>query len=685
MTFPLLLTSCWAVLHGLFTAAPDPTPTAALPPLYPYTAADARWGYLDAAGCPVVPARFQTAQLFSEGVAAVRENGYYGYIAPDGKFVVPARYDYATPFRGSYALVWQAGKPLVLNRAGQLMFTHSYAAVELCYGGGRQPYCRVTTRSQRQGITDVRGRLLVDTVFRSIRPYYHGVAVVRGLRDGTQQPDPAHPGDSIQVREVGVIDVTGRMVVPLGKYRQIEDFTAGYSSATLPYEQAAGLWANDEVVLDSTGRACFTVPATSWKFAQSSLRYDEKVAPVEVYRHRPERGSQRSARRRQTFASLVDEQGRLLFRNEKIEEILPLASGRTFGRTQDQQWHLLNRQGRFVTAESYPEVVGNSPYQSEGPAFQQGVAFVRDAQNRLLGLDTAGRVVMPARSFGFGYTKVFRQGELLVFQQDSMREDGTELPTRYGFWHPKRNVLVPPRYQALFPVADALPDDLLVARQDSRWSYLTQAGELIWQQPATNQSLASLDIDYMRRATYTVASPPTARSAEEPGGWGGSDNMLRSAQHGQFPANQLQLTVDTQPTAGLFQQQAAGHRLYLVNTTSDTITFRAQDSMLYLSLEAQDEQGQWQAIEYVPSSWCGNSYHTVFLAPNQYWQLVVPSYQGARPTRLRARLQVQGANAETNQPAHILYSNEFDGSVNPAQFWRQLEYQSASIMDPYRN
>lgn len=33
----------------------------------------------------------------------------------------------------------------------------------------------------------------------------------------------------------------------------------------------------------------------------------------------------------------------------------------------------------------------------------------------------------------------------------------------------------------------------------------------------------------------------------------------------------------------------------------------------------------------------------------------------------------------------ILYSNEFEGSINPGQFWRKQDHFSWGIMDPYDN
>ncbi len=32
-----------------------------------------------------------------------------------------------------------------------------------------------------------------------------------------------------------------------------------------------------------------------------------------------------------------------------------------------------------------------------------------------------------------------------------------------------------------------------------------------------------------------------------------------------------------------------------------------------------------------------------------------------------------------------IYSKEFDGSINPGQFWRKRDYVPAGIMDPYND
>lgn len=49
--------------------------------------------------------RYEAAQPFSEGLAAVRQNGKWGYIDTDGKQVIPCQYDLAYEFNEGYAIV----------------------------------------------------------------------------------------------------------------------------------------------------------------------------------------------------------------------------------------------------------------------------------------------------------------------------------------------------------------------------------------------------------------------------------------------------------------------------------------------------------------------------------------------------------------------------------------------------
>ena len=110
----------------------------------------------------------------------------------------------------------------------------------------------------------------------------------------------------------------------------------------------------------------------------------------------------------------------------------------------------------------------------------------------------------------------------------------------------------------------------------------------------------------------------------------------------------------------------------------------AQDSRLELVLQALDTKGNWRNIEYVPNSWCGNSYHPLALEPGFKWNFSIPVYEGQMPTKIRAVLCYNPSLKTKKKGNEIcICSNEFSASVNPGQFWRKPEYFPAGIMDPY--
>jgi len=157
------------------------------------------------------------------------------------------------------------------------------------------------------------------------------------------------------------------------------------------------------------------------------------------------------------------------------------------------------------------------------------------------------------------------------------------------------------------------------------------------------------------RADYCAASQ--ADDTDAPGGFAKSDSFarkVRAASQGKG------LFLLAQPNVLSQFADKPGMRLVLVNQTSNLVAFAAIDSRLNIIQEAQDESGSWRALESLPSSWCGNSYHRVCLAPNYFWEFAAPRYQGPFKTKLRFRMTL----ADGSQ----IYSNVFDGSVSPEQF-----------------
>jgi hypothetical protein len=51
------------------------------------------WGYINTSGKLAIPAQFQKAVNFRDGLAAVSINGRWGFIDPIGKLVIPVKYE----------------------------------------------------------------------------------------------------------------------------------------------------------------------------------------------------------------------------------------------------------------------------------------------------------------------------------------------------------------------------------------------------------------------------------------------------------------------------------------------------------------------------------------------------------------------------------------------------------------
>jgi hypothetical protein len=81
----------------------------------------AKCGFLDTKGKIVIPANFEFAQYFSEGLSAVMQDGKWGYIDKEGKTVIPFRFTYALPFHNGYAKVKMGADFFIIDRSGKIV------------------------------------------------------------------------------------------------------------------------------------------------------------------------------------------------------------------------------------------------------------------------------------------------------------------------------------------------------------------------------------------------------------------------------------------------------------------------------------------------------------------------------------------------------------------------------------
>ncbi|HYG80453.1 MAG TPA: hypothetical protein VD861_08705 [Pyrinomonadaceae bacterium] len=191
--------------------------------------------------------------------------------------------------------------------------------------------------------------------------------------------------------------------------------------------------------------------------------------------------------------------------------------------------------------------------------------------------------------------------------------------------------------------------------------------------------LEDLNVDFMMRGYFCVGSKVADTQAL--GGFGPSDNFPKAVEPGMSVSPGVISLIAKPDEEVAFGGKYRGMKVLLVNATQEDVAFAASDSRLYIVQEALDRDGKWKPVEYLPSSWCGNSYHSVFLGANQYWEFAAARYTGRFKTRLRFRLDEQKSETETV----TIYSNEFEGGVNPKQFTVKQGHKPTGIMDPYDN
>jgi hypothetical protein len=178
-------------------------------------------------------------------------------------------------------------------------------------------------------------------------------------------------------------------------------------------------------------------------------------------------------------------------------------------------------------------------------------------------------------------------------------------------------------------------------------------------------------IDYMQRG-YIYAG--TAMEDEEAlGGFGSSSNVPKPLTNAfAFQQSGFFLVIDTASKASFSSYN--GYKFYIINNSDSLVKLDASDSRLSVIAQAYIDN-KWQDIEYLPSSWCGNSYHTVYLKKRQYWEFTVPKYNGKIKTKLRYVLSLDNGKK--------LYSNEINAGINRKQLTEKEGHTPSGLMDPY--
>lgn len=603
-------------------------------PLFPISENN-KIGYIDKEGKVILPAIYPGGGEFSEGLAPVRLKGRYGFIDGTGRFVISPKFDWAESFVNGLAIVYEEGHPYYIDHTGNSPFPCNYSAISSFSHG----LARVRSASGRMGLIDQGGQLVVDTLYSKIGDLCDGLYVVE-IRNSKGK------------WKSGVIDTMGLVIVRPGTYTDIKDFKDGYAVVELKTD-VTGL-------IDRKGRLLFSRPYKNRVYVDANA-FGNGIGTINL------------SASGKSYPGFVDTHNQLLLDDSTVKDIRPFSNGRAFVKREDDEYRMIDTRMQVVGTVKFSDV--------HEPGFINGYAMVKTADGWGF-IDTNARfVVKPAYDDIHECGIVNNYFFFRTYKGDSTfygvaTLDGKEICKSYledidrsGFMNGLLKVVI-----------------------HGKLAFLNTEGKVVWQSKTSyseknttsiHPALSDVNVDYMMRGYfYAYSSPEKTEENIHGGGWAISNNFPKKLSGKRFEENSLSITIDTH-TTDTFARSYNGYPVYVANTTTDTCQFHAQDSRLSMQMQALDREGNWKDIDYLPSSWCGNSYHVLSLEPGAYWKFVIPKFEGEIPTKLRIQLEYIDALHPKNDK--VIYSNTIDGAINPAQFWNKRRYYPQGIMDPYND
>lgn len=601
---------------------------------------DDKIGYINNYGKIVIKPNYTVGYDFYEGLASVREYDKYGFIDSEGKYVIEPKYDLAFNFYNGIAKVFLKGAPFFIDKNGKIVISKKYTSLEFV----NKDLVIVTTASDKKGVLNlVSNNLVIDTIYSSITNFKNGVAIV------TKQ-EVSQKGNYI-IYKPAVIDITGKLLVPFNKFIEINDYNDGIAKVYFKDSES-----DDEIYgfIDDKGNLLFQENYTGKYFLPDY--FNDGIGKISIKKKLSETSYN-------YYDGYINKTGKIVLNDTINDRLRDFSCGRAF---------ILDSNRDYKIVDTNLNKIGNNTYQDFlGEGFLNNYAIVR--KDEKLGIiDLNGNYIVVPK-----YDLINEIGVVNGYFYYGIEND--EETTLWGVANINGTSIIEPKLKE-FDV-EGFKNGILKTSIDDKLVYFNEKGEIIWKEIESKElKLKNLDIDFMNRGYFSAYSKPNKNDL---GGYGTSRNIPKQITNEKFPNKQLSLIVHVDSKDTIFKNYNA-YKVTLSNLTKKEVNFSAQDSRLYMKVQAKDEDGIWKDIEYLPNSWCGNSYHTLTLERNNYWSFKTPVYSGGFKTKFRIELMFTDRNEnEKEEKEMIIYSNEYDGSINPGQFWNRLEYYPSGIMDPY--
>lgn len=144
------------------------------------------YDYIDRNGELLTRQYFEEARPFSEGCAAVKQDGKWGYIEPNGNWKIPPQYQYAWPFsEGLGAVIDQENHGKYIDQNGTIKLSFHYYGLllddfrnDVSFHEGLAGVYESDLGGQK-GYIDKSGRWAISPQFAYTGPFQDGIAYVQ--------------------------------------------------------------------------------------------------------------------------------------------------------------------------------------------------------------------------------------------------------------------------------------------------------------------------------------------------------------------------------------------------------------------------------------------------------------------------------------------------------------------------
>ncbi|MBK7468357.1 MAG: WG repeat-containing protein [Saprospiraceae bacterium] len=617
-------------------------------------------GFISSSGSIIAAPKFADIGEFSEGMIAVREYGTFGYLDKNGNYAIKPQFDFASEFKEGLAIVYKNGAPFYINLKGEIPFIINYAQIG-SFSNGR---AIVKTASKKFGVINKNGELIIDTVFRRMEAFKNGLSIVEGL-----QFDDNEDEGYKNCYEIGVIDSLGNFIIPYYKYSYIEDWHEGFYNVTLINDGYEPL----NLLIDHCGEV---------KLKETPQQYYSFYDPIScglvsvIIPAIKKPGDPMFSYSREYYHGFMNLNGELIFNDKKIADANSFSENRCFVTYDYKNYFIVNNLGKHVGKDNYQDI------QNDG--FQNGIAILK-FKNKWGIIDTnANWIVNPI----YDYLENISQNSKYISFAIENKTNEVNKYLKWGLLNRSGKIVCDTFADHIYSYEDS--KNYFICQINEDIIFLDEKFKVFWKQNILEQILDTTKLKFLNtvQKAWANCEAYSLPNESKSGGWAVSNNVPKLIDY-SIPfclKSNLCLTLEEDCTDTIDKSFWA-RSLYLINNSFEKIEFRAQDSRLYILLQAKTDKNEWKDIESFPKSFCGNSNHIIWLEPGYYWKFKVHCYEGDIKTRLRYRIEYIDPMDKSiyiwEKKIIVLYSNEFDGYVNPGQFWNKGYYGVQNFMDSY--